>query len=40
MAEEKCFELKGIAVNITKPDAPLTIDLRLTLKFGNIPGEG
>lgn len=35
-----CFKLKGIAVNITMPDSNLNTDLRLTLKFSNIPGEG
>ena len=34
------FKLKGIAVNITMPDSDLNTDLRLTLKFSNIPGEG
>jgi hypothetical protein len=38
MAEEKCFELKGTAVNITMPDTPLTINLRLTLKSDKISG--
>lgn len=40
IVEEKCFEVKGTTVNITMPDAPLRNDLRLTLKFSNIPGEG
>ena len=35
-----CFKFKGIAVNITMPDSDLNTDLRLTLKFSNIPGEG
>ncbi len=39
IVEEKCFEVKGTAVNITMPENDLKVDLRLTLKFGNIAGN-